>query len=75
MVSDACATACATPSKAPTPATAPPLQICSSNVAAQNLMADNASVIPSTEFLRTNEQIQKQVDARFAELHTSLKFR
>ena len=41
------------------------------NVAPQPLTAASTSLIPTTDFLRTNEQIQKQVDARFTELHNA----
>ena len=43
-----------------------------SNVAtAQPVSLSDTAVIPSTEYLRTNAEIQRQVDARFIELHSS----
>ena len=43
-----------------------------SNVATtQPVSLSDTAIIPSTEYLRTNAEIQKQVDARFIELHSN----
>ena len=42
-----------------------------SNVVPQSVNATNTSIIPTMDLLKSNQDIQKQVDARFAELHNS----
>ena len=42
-----------------------------SNVATPTALSVSTTVIPTTEYLRNNLDIQKQVDARFVELHNA----
>ena len=46
----------------------------SSNVAPYNDNAASSSIIPTMDLLKSNQDIQKQMDARFAELHNSEVF-
>ena len=42
-----------------------------SNVVSCSLGVANSNIIPSAEFLKSNDEIQRKVDARFAELHNA----
>ena len=46
-------------------------EVQNSNVATACPVFVNTSVVPTTEYLRTSTDIQKQVDARFVELHNA----
>ena len=41
------------------------------NVAPVSFSGNNGNIVPTTDFLRSNNDIQRQVDVRFAELHSA----